>query len=129
MAFSAGYFPPAHIIDWATADRYLSAGRTERNRTSRKVGNNTYLMRDAYHDDDIQVILHYTPVVTYHRDGTTTLRTGGWWTRTTWSRVNAYSPVAVVSHRGHRWLMARGMLIQPFHDGITVDNNGRVVCT
>lgn len=65
---------------------------------TRKLGNNTYLLPagpDAY-----AVHFHATDVVTVHRDGTYTLRTGGWDTITTKARINDYSPARVYSERG-----------------------------
>lgn len=64
-----------------------------------KLGNNTYLVRD---DDDLSVRLHETNVVTYHADGSITLRTGGWFSRTTKDRMNTHLPsdLSVQSKKG-----------------------------
>src|SRR5512138_1858727 len=45
-------------------------------RSSRKIGNNTYLELD--HDGSIGVRLHSTRVVVWYPDGTARLYTGGW---------------------------------------------------
>lgn len=135
-----------HGSSWAEADTFLRAGRTHESRQSRKIANNTYLVRDcpvarghvlahpddvAYHESkcehDIVVVLHSTDVVRYRHDGTTVLRTGGWHTRTTNSRLNYYARAAVYSHRGTWWLHSRGVRTVPFHDGIVVDSDGRAV--
>jgi hypothetical protein len=71
--------------------------RRARNST-RRLGNNTYLHPSG--PDAYTVRLHGTDVVTIRRDGTYTLRTGGWNTFTTKNRLNDYSPARVYSEGG-----------------------------
>lgn len=54
-------------------------------RKSRKLENNTYLIRDG---EKVYVRLHDTNICQYNEDGTLTLDTGGWFTVTTKSRLN-----------------------------------------
>lgn len=56
------------------------------NRDYRTCGNNTGVLRQS--DGSIAVVLHRTPVVTFHRDGTARLTTGGWRSVTTKERLN-----------------------------------------
>ena len=86
-------------------------------RDSKKVGNNTYLIRLG---SDIGVRLHNTVVVTIHNDGTYTLNSGGWQTVTTKDRINQFSPVRVYQSK-HVWYVGEG---EPFYDGMKVG----VVC-
>jgi hypothetical protein len=62
---------------------------------SRRLRHNTYLYPSG--PDAYAVRFHSTDVVTIHRDGTWTLRTGGWETVTTKARINDYSPARVYS--------------------------------
>lgn len=105
----------------------LDAKLTGRCSKSRKVANNTYAERRG---DDIAIRLHATDVVTFHRDGTITLNTGGWYTVTTKARINDYLPggVALASIKG-RWYLRyfNGRDMVPFNDGMRIDFDGRVV--
>ncbi len=99
----------------------LDAKLTGRCSQSRKVANNTYAERRG---DDIAIRLHATDVVTFHRDGTITLNTGGWVTVTTKARINDYLPggLALRSVKG-RWYLhyfADGFET-PYADGIRID--------
>lgn len=76
---------------------YEKAVATLKNRPSKKVANNTYLIPV---DGGIAVKLHQTNVVTFHPDGTTTLNSGGWRTVTTKERINSFSPARVYSDGG-----------------------------
>lgn len=69
-------------------------------RESRKLANNTYLIR---HDaKTIFVRLHATDIIFFHSDGTVTLDTGGWQTVTTKDRFNHFGPdgINIWSDRG-----------------------------
>ena len=79
-----------------TFDKAETMMRTARN-GSRKLGNNTYLHGSG---DTYSVRYHSTDIVAIHRDGTYTLRTGGWETSTTKTRLNEYSPARVYSEGG-----------------------------
>lgn len=74
----------------------LIRGKT--NKTSRKLGNNTW---GVIHDNgDVGIILHNTQVVTIHEDGTYMLYSGGWRTVTTKDRMNQYCPYRVTQRKG-----------------------------
>lgn len=75
--------------------------------------------------DDYAIRLHATDVVTIHADGTYTLNTGGWRTRTTKERINEYAPVRAYQLRG-KWYIGAGV---PFYDGMRVDAHGREIVT
>ena len=96
----------------------LDSKLTGRCKDSRKVANHTYLKRRG---DDIALQLHTTDVVTFHRDGSITLSSGGWRTVTTKERISSYYRVSSVAGV---WYMKDGSL---FYDGVTVDAAGDVV--
>jgi hypothetical protein len=64
----------------------------------RKLQGSTYL--ESRGPDAYAVRLYSTDVITIHRDGTFTLRTGGWNTVTTKDRMNSYGPARVHSEGG-----------------------------
>ena len=70
-------------------------------RESRKVGNNTYLIR---HDDYIAVRLHNTEVVRAYPNGDIILDSGGWHTPTTKDRMNQYVSNRIWQEAG-RWYL------------------------
>lgn len=113
---------------------YEKAVATLKNRPSKKVANNTYLVPV---EGGIAVKLHQTNVVTFHSDGNVTLNSGGWRTVTTKERINRYSPARVYSEGGVWFVYYKddygSQTYQPddctdhratFFDGITVDSKG-----
>lgn len=83
----------------------LDAMLQGRNRTSRKLANNTYALRSAVGPGRSPVIvirLHKTNIITFHSDGVVEVTTGGWQTVTTKDRLNNYLPGGwrVYSDRG-----------------------------
>lgn len=70
----------------------------------------------------VTVRLYNTDVVQINRDGTYTLRTGGWRTVTTKDRLNRFSPATV--HVVKKQWMLNG---EPFVDGVVVDGTGATV--
>lgn len=99
-------------------DAVLKLGK----RDSKKLGNNTYLVRQG---NSFGVRLHNTIVVTIHPDNTYTLNSGGWRTVTTKARINEYCPVRVYQNK-QNWYAGHG---EPFYDGMTVGEvNGEPVC-
>ena len=86
----------------------------KRNRSQRKVGNNTY----AYiqHDGSVAIELHGTKVVVIYPNGLYKLNTNGWRTSTTKDRINKYSPVRVYQ-KNYEWFLKDGT---PFEDNMLV---------
>lgn len=62
---------------------------------SRKLENNTYLVRLMDGSNALAVRLHRTNVVTYHADGRIELNTGTWYTVTTKDRIHKYTPASL----------------------------------
>src|SRR5579864_7126511 len=74
-------------MNYLKADSQLSG----RNKLSRKVGNNTYLVRNSgVLGDSIHLKLHDTYIITWYADGRTELNSGGWRTVTTKARINEH---------------------------------------
>jgi len=91
---------------------------TGRNSQSRKLANNTTLIR--VNDSTIAVRLHSTNVVTYHSDGRIVFDSGGWKTSTTKQRMGEFSPAMVSQSRG-TWEIRIDGQTAPYADGITWD--------
>jgi len=68
----------------------LNAKLQGRNKNSRKMGNNTYAVRNA--DGTLGIRLHNTQVVVFHEDGRVILDSGRWRTSTTKARINEFVP-------------------------------------
>lgn len=75
------------------------------NRDSKKVQNNTYVIRRD--NDTVCIMLHHTNVVILHRDGCVELNSGNWRTVTTKDRINAYAPDIRVSQVKGIWYAVR----------------------
>ena len=80
-------------MDWITAIGKL----TGRCHESRKIGNNTYLIRHK-NTVSVSVRLHNTDVLTFHPDGSIDLCNGGWRTCTTHARMNEFLPAGYRVH-------------------------------
>jgi hypothetical protein len=76
----------------------LSERLTGRNAVSRKLANNTKLVR--IDPETIAVRLHETNVVKYHSDGRIVFDSGGYRTVTTKARMGEYSPAQVSQSKG-----------------------------
>lgn len=101
------------MFSYKQADESLQG----RNYESRKLANNTYLIRG---DNVFHVKLHATNVVTIHDNGLYTLDSGGWLTATTKDRINRFSP-ARISQSKSVWYLSDGSL---FNDGMKVNGDG-----
>lgn len=87
-------------------------------RKRRKLANNTWLEHNVR--GGISIVLHETAIVTYHRDGSTTLDSGGWQTATTRDRLCrcgfacfTAAGIASIDHHGTRWVFRDGMRLFP----------------
>jgi hypothetical protein len=89
------------------------------NKTSRKLGNNTYAR--ILSDGSVAIRYHETDVVTIHPDDTATLRTGGWKTYTTRARMDEYSPVLVYGKCQTRSWDSGDWTVRPKHGEWTVE--------
>lgn len=91
-----------------------------RNKVSRKLANNTYLIRLS--DNSIAAKLHQTNIITFCSDGKIVLNSGGWFTPTTKNRINSYSGYRI-SQSNSRWSLSVNGVWYPFADGITIQND------
>jgi len=76
-------------------------------------------------EDSYAVQLHLTDVVEFKKNGNVILRSGGWHTVTTNSRINAYAPCHLYSHRGI-WVVDYQGGSYLFNDEMELRPNGRV---
>jgi len=91
-----------------------------------KIANNTFERYEANGDRVIR--LHETDIMTFHKDGTVTLNSGGYRTVTTKRRMNQLLPngIGVIQRAGEwyvqRWMPGTVPVIaeEPFFDGMTV---------
>jgi len=82
----------------------------------RKLANNTYLIvRD---DGGFGVRLHDTEVVIHYKDKIV-LNTDGFYTKTTKSRINEFSPFSIYQ-KNYQWFINDGI---PFKDNIVLPLN------
>jgi hypothetical protein len=111
-----------------------------RNKESRKLGNNTYLIRHPGHltrpgdtkGECITVRLHDTDIVTYHTNGNIILDTGGWKTVTTKDRMNKYTPFCIYQDKGIWYMNASGSPYSnegrkksiPYFDNMVLNTDG-----
>jgi hypothetical protein len=97
-----------------------------RNRESRKLGNNTYLVR--YLNEFIAVRLHNTYILKFFPDGKTQVNTGGWKTVTTKARLSEHMPrefgYSIWSDKGVWFWFGNREKIAPFTDGDMIDQDG-----
>lgn len=94
---------------------FIAGGRSK---VSRKPANNTVVRMDGA---DAVIRLHDTDIVRVLAGGGYQLNSGGWRTKTTKERINAYTP-ARISQRGGVWYMSDGSL---FEDNMTIDTDGK----
>jgi len=113
-----------HVYDYASAAKFLG------NRLSRRLAPNTTVYAVEHvatrstlpYIRDISVRLYNTDIVTYHPDGSITLRNGGHQTRTTLQRINQLLPPGLsVFQKKYDWyVLYRGKGTLPFSDGMRV---------
>jgi hypothetical protein len=103
---------------WTNQNERLGA------RDSRKIDNHTYLQRRG---DDIAVKLHDTDVVTFKKDGSVVLDSGGWLTPTTKDRINDnLGDYGYISQKNRQWTVHVAGKEYPYKDGMTIMPGGRV---
>lgn len=96
---------------------YQSLQDTLKGRSSRKIGNNTYLEN---RNGDLCIVLHSTCILRYKPDGSIVLNAGGWHTYTTKARMNEYLPYGVrIAQEKHQWYVYDNGNKYPFEEGYT----------
>lgn len=77
--------------------------------------------------DSYAVRLHYTDVVEFLQNGNVILRSGGWHTVTTCSRINIYAPCSLYSHRETQtWTVTYQGVSYVFKDDMELLPDGKV---
>lgn len=87
-----------------------------------KLGHNTYLAKlDGTNPPAFAVILHKTPILTFWQDGSILLDSGGWKTKTTKARINAFLPAGYsIRQERWNWILQTPDGERRFHDGLWV---------
>lgn len=102
-----------------TPTSYKEAHAVLGNKTSVKLGNNTYLERRL--SGAIAVRLHNTNIVVFDEDGETiTVSSGGWQSSTTKDRINQFIPFGRVYQKNYGWFFEFGGKSVPFFDGMNI---------
>lgn len=111
---------------------YQSAKELIKNRESKKLANNTYLM---WSGENLTVELHNSPILTFYPNGDTMIDLCGWNTMTTRDRINEFLPqeFKVSTDKGILYL-CRDRIVGGyrtfesfvFKDGITIGSRGGV---
>lgn len=83
-------------------NNYKEALEVLKNRTSKKLDNNTYL--EKRDNGNLAVKLHQTDVVTYTPKNEVILSSGGWKTPTTKDRINKFSR-AGITQKNNQWFV------------------------
>lgn len=106
-----------YIRTFEEADKYLGK------KQQRPVGKTATVLRR--NGDDIELVYHDTPVVTYHPTGSTTFNSGGHLTVTTKSRMNEFSLETITQEKG-QWFFSdyKSGAHEPFVDGVTALPDG-----
>jgi hypothetical protein len=81
---------------------------------AKRIANNTFRYQEG---EDVVTRLHFTDIIRKHADGSYTLSSGGWKSKTTKERLNDYSPYRVFSNKGV-WYVGDSSKAVPFSDGI-----------
>lgn len=111
-------------MDYSTADSKLQG----RNNLRRKVGNNTYLVRNSgVPGDSIHLKLHNTYVITWYADGRVELNTGGWRTVTTKDRINNNLEGFGIAQRKGQWYFLRNTDTAPYWEDVAMFEDGMVI--
>ncbi len=95
---------------------YLIADSMLGNRETKKLDNNTYLVRRA---NSIDVRLHDTYIVSYHPNGDVTLNSGSWHTNVTKDRISRFSPYSIRQERKIWFVTIKGQEL-PFVDRMVI---------
>lgn len=95
---------------------YQEAITTLNNRESKKIDNNTYLIK--LEDQRIGIKLHETIIITIDKNNTKTYDNGSWQTKTTKERINKYADLHVTQKNG-LWYMDNSL----FFNGIKTKGN------
>jgi hypothetical protein len=109
--------PALSKYSWVTS--YEDADEALGDKSSLKIGNNTYLQRRG---ENIAVQLHNTDVIEYEPDGHIILDSGDYRSSTTKDRMNRYTPGSInVFQEDYEWFVEDSNETREFVDGIVVE--------
>lgn len=87
-------FAAGSVESYRGRTAYEQAQAFLRNRTKRKLGNNTWLEVNHRDPGRIDVIHHQTPIVRYYEDGRIIVNTEGYRSVSTKARINEFQPAS-----------------------------------
>ena len=99
--------------------KYKEAVNIIKNRNSKKLANNTYLLRDGV---NFAIRLHETNIVTITPKNHYILNNGGWQTMTTKDRMNRYLPCNIWQEKG-LWYLSGSL----YYNGMELNRNGKAL--
>ena len=99
--------------------KYQEAVTLIKNRNSKKLANNTYLLKDG---ENFVIRLHETNIVTITPKNHYILNNGGWQTVTTKDRMNRYLPCNIYQEKG-LWYLSGSL----YYNNMELNRNGNPV--
>lgn len=99
---------------------FAKAKTTLGKRSSKKIGNNTYLQSN--HDGTIGIRFHSTEIVMLFEDGTIEFDNGGYRSMTTKERLNAFTPFSF-EQKKHEWFVHTRTGLYAFERHMRFDQN------
>ena len=99
--------------------KYKEAINLIKNRSSKKLANNTYLLKDGV---NFVIRLHETNIVTITPKNHYILNNGGWQTMTTKDRLNKYLPCNIYQEKG-LWYLSGSL----YYNGMELNSKGNPV--
>jgi len=99
--------------------KYQEAVTLIKNRNSKKLANNTYLLKDG---ENFVIRLHETNIVTITPKNHYILDNGGWQTMTTKDRMNSYLPCNIWQEKG-LWYLSGSL----YYNNMELNRNGKAV--
>ena len=99
--------------------KYQEAVTLIKNRNSKKLANNTYLLKDG---ENFVIRLHETNIVTITPKNHYILNNGGWQTVTTKDRMNRYLPCNIYQEKG-LWYLSGSL----YYNNMELNRNGKAI--
>jgi len=103
---------------------YKSLKSQIKNRESKKIANNTYIVKAL--NGALAIRLHSTDILHVTPQDDITYNTGGWQTSTTKTRMNAFGPGRITQKAGI-WYITVDDKTYLYADGLTITGKGKVI--
>lgn len=105
-------------------ENYLAKARSPFR--GKKIAYETRIRMDR--DDNIIITHHWTDILKFSKNGSITINTGGWSSRSTKTRINSYTPhhIRMFSNKGELLVSVNGIWYE-YQRNMTIDRKGNVV--